>query len=86
VPCGPVYAIDEIFEDPQYKARGNITHVDDERVGKLAVPNVMPRLSDTPGGVDWLGPDLGEHNDEIFRGLLKLNDSQIAELKQEGAI
>src|SRR5690606_1627093 len=30
VPCGPVYSVDEIFEDPQYKARGNIAYVDDD--------------------------------------------------------
>ena len=58
VPCGMVCAIDEIFDDPQYAARENILRVDDPRVGEVAVPNVVPRLTDTPGAVRWLGrPD-----------------------------
>jgi succinyl-CoA:(S)-malate CoA-transferase subunit B len=80
VPCGPVYAIDEIFEDPQYKARENIAWIKDGRVGELAIPNVVPRLSDTPGGVKWLGPAMGEHNDEVYRGWLKLDDAEIERL------
>ena len=49
VPCGPVYSIDEIFEDPQYAARGNILRVDDPRIGQLAIPNLVPKMSATPG-------------------------------------
>jgi len=86
VPCGPVYGIDEIFEDPQYKARENILLIEDERAGELAVPNVVPRLSGTPGGIDWLGSPLGAHNQEIFGDLLGLDDARIAELKGKGVI
>lgn len=86
VPCGPVYAIDEIFEDPQYKARENIAWIQDERVGELAIPNVVPRLSDTPGGVKWLGPSMGEHNDEIYKAWLKLDDAEIARLTEARVI
>lgn len=80
VPCGPVYAIDEIFEDPHYKARENIAWIKDERVGELAIPNVVPRLSDTPGAVKWLGPSMGEHNDEVYKAWLKLDDAEIERL------
>jgi crotonobetainyl-CoA:carnitine CoA-transferase CaiB-like acyl-CoA transferase len=86
VPCGPVYGVDEIFEDPQYAARENIKYMQDERIGELAIPNVVPRLSATPGGVDWLGPDLGQHNDDVYRGLLGLGTEQLATLREEGAI
>ncbi|WP_207482172.1 CaiB/BaiF CoA transferase family protein [Arenibaculum pallidiluteum] len=86
VPCGPVYSIDEIFEDPQYKARGNIAYVRDERIGELAIPNVVPRLSDTPGGIDSLGPRLGAHNDEILRRMLGLSEARMAELAAAGVI
>lgn len=80
VPCGPVYAIDEIFEDPHYKARGNIAWVKDPRLGELAIPNVVPRLSETPGAVKWLGPSIGQHNDEVYRGWLGLSDAEIERL------
>ena len=86
VPCGPVYAIDEIFEDPHYAARGNILRMVDPRAGELAVPNLVPRLSDTPGAVKWLGPALGAHNDEIYRGLLGLDDAALARLRASGVI
>src|SRR4051812_30697962 len=86
VPCGPIYAIDEIFEDPQYAARGNILKMQDDRVGELPIPNLVPRLSDTPGSVNWLGPRLGEHNDEVFKGLLGLTDEDLSRLSSEGVI
>ena len=86
VPCGPIYSIDEIFEDPQYEARGNILKMRDERVGELPIPNLVPRLSDTPGSVKWLGPKLGEHNDEVFKGLLGLEDDELRRLAAEGVI
>lgn len=86
VPCGPVYAIDEIFQDPHYAARGNILRVEDKRLGSLAIPNLVPRLSDTPGEVRWLGPSLGEHNDEIYTGRLGLADDEITRLRGNGTI
>ncbi|MEZ5910092.1 MAG: CoA transferase [Hyphomicrobiaceae bacterium] len=86
VPCGPVYSVDEIFEDPQYKARGNIAYVDDDRVGTLAIPQVCPRLTDTPGSIEWLGPRLGEHNAEVFKGLLGLTDEEIAALQAKDVV
>jgi succinyl-CoA:(S)-malate CoA-transferase subunit B len=86
VPCGPVYAIDEIFDDPQYAARENILKMSDPRVGELAVPNLVPRLSETPGSVKWLGPALGEHNDEILGGLLGLSAAERERLQDDGVI
>jgi crotonobetainyl-CoA:carnitine CoA-transferase CaiB-like acyl-CoA transferase len=86
VPCGPIYSIDEIFEDPQYQSRGNILRMQDERVGELPIPNLVPRLSDTPGSVKWLGPKLGEHNDEVFKGMLGMTDAEISRLAAEGVI
>jgi crotonobetainyl-CoA:carnitine CoA-transferase CaiB-like acyl-CoA transferase len=86
VPAGPIFSIDEIFEDPQYAARGNVATHHDERVGDLAVPNVVPRLTATPGGIDWLGPTLGAHNDDVYEGLLGLSPEQIAQLRSEGVL
>lgn len=86
VPCGPVYSIDEIFEDPQYKARENIRFIDDPRVGELALPNVVPRLTETPGKIKWAGCALGEHNTEIYSALLGLPEEEINQLKEDGII
>jgi crotonobetainyl-CoA:carnitine CoA-transferase CaiB-like acyl-CoA transferase len=86
VPCGPIYSIDEIFEDPHYAARGNILRMHDDRVGELPIPNLVPRLSDTPGRVNWLGPRLGEHNVEVYQTLLGLSDDDLSRLADEGVI
>ncbi|HEX2941765.1 MAG TPA: CoA transferase, partial [Rhodopila sp.] len=86
VPCGPVYAIDEIFEDPHYAARGNILQMQDTRAGNLAIPNLVPRLSETPGQVRWLGPELGAHNQEIYQGRLGLSDAELASLREAKVI
>jgi succinyl-CoA:(S)-malate CoA-transferase subunit B len=80
VPCGPIYSIAEIFEDEQYAARGNLLRVEDERVGSVVIPNTVPRLSDTPGGVDTLGPTLGQHTEEILENLLGINPDELADL------
>ncbi len=86
MPCGPVYSIADIFTDPQYAARENILRMKDPRVGEIAMPNVVPRLSDTPGKVEWLGPTLGEHNDDVFKGILGLSDGEIGKLKDKGVV
>ena len=70
VPCGPVYAIDEIFNDPQYRARENIVTLHDDRVGEISLPNVCPRLSDTPGKINWAGRALGADTQEVLKDWL----------------
>ena len=86
VPCGIVASVDEIFSDPHYAARGNIARVSDPRAGTLAVPNVVPRLTGTPGGIDTLGPALGQHNQEILGGLLGLSAAELKGLESRGVI
>ena len=58
----------------------------DERIGEIAIPNVVPRLSDTPGGVDWLGPPLGSCNEEIFQHRLGLTEAEMRRLGEAGVI
>jgi len=90
VPCGPLYSIDEIFEDPQYRARGNIAYVDVPRMPggghEFAVPNVMPRLSGTPGRINWLGPALGADTEDVLKGWIGLGEAEIDALRGAGAI
>jgi len=50
------------------------------------VPDVVPRLSATPGKIDWLGAAVGAHNDEVFRDLLRLDASEMNELRERGVI
>jgi crotonobetainyl-CoA:carnitine CoA-transferase CaiB-like acyl-CoA transferase len=86
VPCGPVYAIDEIFTDPHYAARGNIATVEHAVAGTLRIPAVVPRLSATPGRIGSLGPALGEHTDAILRDILGRTTDEIAALRAAKAV
>lgn len=86
VPCGPVYAIDDIFSDAQFEARQNIAWIKDDRFGELAVPNVVPRMSATPGRIKWLAPQLGEHTDDVLRGVLGVSAERVRELRERGTI
>jgi crotonobetainyl-CoA:carnitine CoA-transferase CaiB-like acyl-CoA transferase len=86
VPSGPINNIADIFRDPQFAARGNLLRVVDDRVGEITIPNVVPLLSRTPGHVTHLGPELGAHNDEIYRGLLGLQAGDLAALRKDGVI
>jgi crotonobetainyl-CoA:carnitine CoA-transferase CaiB-like acyl-CoA transferase len=78
--------VDEIFADPQYEARGNILRMQDPRAGELAVPNLVPRLSETPGKVNWLGMELGAHNVEIYQDRLGLTAAELDRLRAAGVI
>lgn len=85
VPASLIFSIADIFEDPQYRARGNIKMMP-SRGGEIAVPEVVPRLSGTPGNIDWLGEGLGAQNDEIFGGLLELSAAEIKALRETKVI
>jgi succinyl-CoA:(S)-malate CoA-transferase subunit B len=86
VPCGPVYAIDEIFTDPHYAARGHIATGEHAVAGTLRIPAVVPRLSATPGRIGSLGPALGEHTDAILRDILGRTTDEIAALRAAKAV
>jgi len=85
VPASLIYSIADIFEDPQYRARGNIK-MTKSRAGEIAVPDVVPRLSATPGAIRFLGEALGSANDEVFRNLLGIEEDDIARMRDEGVI
>ena len=85
VPASLIFSIADIFEDPQYRARGNIK-LTDSRAGEIAVPAVVPRLSGTPGEIRWLGEGVGAQNEEIFKELLELSGAEIDDLRAAGVI
>ncbi len=86
VPAGPIYSIADIVDDPHYRARNMILEVPDPNWGTVKMPGLVPKLSHTPGQVKWSGPALGEHNREIYCGLLGLGDAEFERLRAEGVI
>jgi crotonobetainyl-CoA:carnitine CoA-transferase CaiB-like acyl-CoA transferase len=51
----------------------------------VKMPGITPKLSDTPGGVRWSGPALGQHTDEVLSSI-GLQEAEIAELRKAGAV
>ncbi len=88
VPCGPLNTIADIFTDPHIQARGNLQTIadDDRAVGEVVIPAVIPSLSETPGRIDSLGPELGSASEQVLKELLGLNDSEIEVLREAGAV
>lgn len=86
VPRGDIYRAPEMLEDAHFKARQAIVRVAHPLFGDLQMQNVFPRLSETPGRVVACGPELGQHNDEVFRSILGLTESRIGDLAQRGVI
>jgi formyl-CoA transferase len=87
VPNSTVSTIEDIFEDPQLRARGMLVEVPDEQLGTVVQPGIIPRLTRSTGEIGWSGPlTPGSHNRDIYGGLLKLSDKELQDAKDEGAI
>ena len=85
---GPINTVAEVVNDPQLRSRGMLADHFDERIGRTVLgPGVVPVLSESPGTIRTAGPArAGQHNDEVYRGLLGKTDSELEHLKGEGTI
>jgi formyl-CoA transferase len=86
VPAGRIYTARDMFEDPHFAAREAIVRLAHPDFGEFPMHNAFPRLSETPGAVRRLGPDLGEHNTEVYGRLLGIPDDDLAALSSRGVI
>lgn len=85
VPSAKIYDIADIVADPHCQARGLIERL---RLGdgqELLVPGIVPKLSETPGTTQWLGPELGAHTSEVLSAL-GYDAEAVAALRSEGVI
>jgi crotonobetainyl-CoA:carnitine CoA-transferase CaiB-like acyl-CoA transferase len=85
--ASPIYDIQQIFADLQYRARGTLIRVhDDELGGDLVLPDVQPRLAETPGRVRHTGLPKGAANREVYVEELGLEADELTTLEAEGVI
>lgn len=86
VPVGKIYRAPDMLEDVHFKARDAIIKIMHPEIGELAMQNVVPKLSLTPGRVRHTGPELGEHNTEVFGDVLGLTSEEQATLSRNEVI
>jgi crotonobetainyl-CoA:carnitine CoA-transferase CaiB-like acyl-CoA transferase len=88
IPCSPVRNLDEIVDDPHVRSENMIEYVDmnEPGLGKLPISGIQAKLSKTPGRVKTRAPRVGEHNDEIYQGLLGYDKALLNELKEKAVV
>jgi len=85
IPCGAVLDSNEVLADPHMKARGMITELEHPRRGKYPMPANPVRMSGSPTEI-VRAPLLGEHNAEVYGGLLGVGDTELEQLRRDGVI
>lgn len=86
IPNGPINTIDKVINDPHIKAREMIIEMDQPAAGKIKVPGIPIKLSDTPGSIRMPAPAIGEHTGELLSELLGYDENKVRALKETGAI
>jgi len=83
--AGPINTVAEVVDDPQLRARGMLVEHHDEQLGRPVLgPGIIPVLSESPGGVRSAGPaHPGQHNDDVYTGLLGKTAAELDELRSE---
>ena len=82
----PIYNTNQIMDDPQYNARGNIIDVPHDNLGNIKMPSPIPIMCSTPGSVHSPGPILGRDNISLYQELLGISEADIADWKEKGII
>ena len=85
VPCGPIYDIDEMFDDPQVKHLGMAAPVTHSTLGPIKIVSQAASISRTPFRIHSATPELGEHTDEILDGL-GIKAADVSSLKERGIV
>jgi crotonobetainyl-CoA:carnitine CoA-transferase CaiB-like acyl-CoA transferase len=74
---GSIITIDEATADHHFTERGMLVEVEHAIAGTMKLVGPTIKFSRTPSKVDKPGPILGEHNDEVFKGMLGMKDDEL---------
>ncbi|MQR01166.1 CaiB/BaiF CoA transferase family protein [Glaciimonas soli] len=85
VPGSRIYNAADIHQDPHYRARDMIQQFTLPDGQPIEMPGIVPKLSETPGKTNWVGPKLGQHTDEILASIGR-SEAEIVELRKNGVI
>ena len=84
--AAPIYDVADVFADPHFQARENLASVPDQDLGVVRMQNVAPKLSRTPGRIDWAGPALGAHTAEVLDEWIGVGEDEVSTLRAQGVI
>ena len=84
LPVAPVNDYSDVANDPQVIANKYVLEIEDPIHGKLKLPGIPVRLSQTPGNVARLGPELGQHTEEVLMEVCGYTWDDLAKLRKEG--
>lgn len=85
VPAGRIYSVADIVADPHYQARNMILDAELPDGAAVKMPGIVPKLSETPGSINWQGPSLGQHTASVLSEL-GMTEQDIARLKHDGVV
>ena len=86
VPAGRIFTAKEMLSDPHYVAREAIVRLDHPDFGEFPMQNVVPKLTATPGGIRGVGPELGQHTDEVLHDIGGFDGEEISRLRAAGVV
>ncbi|MBE7433109.1 MAG: CoA transferase [Anaerolineales bacterium] len=86
LPCGRINTVPEVFDLPHARARDMILESEHASAGTLKLPGFPYKFSSTPAAIQKPPPMLGEHTEEVLKGLLNFSAEDVAALKDKGAI
>ncbi|HEX5319316.1 MAG TPA: CoA transferase [Stellaceae bacterium] len=86
IPLAPVRNVDEVMTDHHMHQRGMLEWIEHDEIGRIVVPNTPLRIHGADKVPTTSSPKLGQHNDEVYGGMLGLGADEIAHLKAEGVI
>jgi crotonobetainyl-CoA:carnitine CoA-transferase CaiB-like acyl-CoA transferase len=86
VPASRIYTLADIFGDAHYRARGMLVRVEDEALGEVTLPGVVPALSETPGAIVHAGRQPGRDSRAVLSSWLGLQQEQIDALIAGGVV
>ncbi|MBN2259346.1 MAG: CoA transferase [Clostridiales bacterium] len=83
VPNGPINTVDKVMKDPQILARDMVKEIIHPKAGKLKMPGVPIKMSETQGDIRMPSPILGQHTNEILKELLDMDEDEVVKLKEK---
>lgn len=86
IAAGQVYSVSEAMADEHIKAREMIVEMDYPGCDPVPIPGMALKMSEAGGSYHTPCPDVGESNDQVYRGILGLSDQEMADLAEDGVI